>query len=538
MNKIISKLIATLIIGLFALTNIAAQQQQARTMYVMGHGMILYQTVVSEIDSIIFYTPEVEEVFTLRLTFGTTANAPYTPLLENNTAVVGSPVFVGIQTLDSNTWLSRLAHTLTSSNTNVATISDVGAITTLAVGTTNIRAVCNTSGAIGQLMLTVIAESGGGEPSDTRMASTMYVDRAPNFIGTFSNTALIDGTLQLTGTNTIGTYTSQEFSTINFSQIVGSWSVSHIDIPGSTVEVEFRVRTTAGTWSRWFTSSQWAFAPGTDPARAACNYTDKGNNIRGHHTGDGIARMENNRIGWLNTYNQFQYRVTLRRANATNPSPRGKAISITLLSSSLTGDTFAPPPAAREWTIVETLRQQNVPGIGGSICSPTTVTIMMQHRGITYFGGCVHPHEWVANKAVRAPNSLGANNGLFGNWVFATSVMGSWRDTDFIAYARYIYTANELAHIIYHTGPVGMSIQGNAAAGGPLVCMAGITRYSGAGHLIVIRGFEMQGGQVSAFLVNDPNNTRADHNGIGQIYRVTPANMMRVNVSRMIYVLE
>jgi len=533
MNKIISKLLATILIALFALSNITAQQQ-ARTMFIMQDGKIVYQTLVSEIENLVIYTPEAPQPAILRLTLGTTPNAPYTPLLTDNTTTVGSMVYLGIQAAESNTWLSRLAHTLTSSNTSVATISEVGAITTLTAGTTTIQAVCNTSRATGKVELTVTPVGG---VTATRMASTMYVDRAPNFIGTFSNTALIDGTLQLTGTNTMGTYTSQEFSTINFSQIVGSWSVSHIDIPGSTVEVEFRVRTTAGAWSRWFTSSQWAFAPGTNPARVACNLTDKGNNIRGHHTGDGIARMENNRIGWLNTYNQFQYRVTLRRANATNPSPRGKAISITLLSSSLTGDTFDPPPAAREWTITETLRQNTVPGIGGSICSPTTVTIMMQHRGITYFGGCHFPHEWVANKAVRAPNSLGANDGLFGNWVFATSVMGSWRDTDFIAYARYIYSANELAHIIYTTGPVGMSIRGDASAGGALVCMAGITRYTGSGHLIVIRGFEMQGGQVSAFLVNDPNNP-ASGATIGQIYRVTPANMMRVNTSRMIYVLE
>jgi len=355
----------------------------------------------------------------------------------------------------------------------------------------------------------------------TQMTSTCYVDRAGRFEGTFNNTVLIDGKLELTGTNTSGTYTSVEFSTVNFTKLVGSWSVSHTNAV-NTIEVEYRIRS-GSTWSGWLSYRQWGFERvTTNPANGSVDATS------------GNARISVDEImplsGQSTTYNAFQYRATLRRSSGTDISPKIKAIAATLLSSSGLGDSFSAPSAAKTWPITGSniLRQQDVPTIGGSICSATCVTMLMVHKGITFFPGYPTKQEYTAREVVRDPSY-----GYAGNWSFACSSMGSWGTTDYIAYARHVYSANEIAQLLTQ-GPIAASINGKTA--GALVDTNGTTQYSGSGHLIVVRGFEMSGNTVSAFLISDPNN--AEGNPSPHDYKVTSANLLRCMVSKIAYVLE
>jgi len=149
------------------------------------------------------------------------------------------------------------------------------------------------------------------------------------------------------------------------------------------------------------------------------------------------------------------------------------------------------------------------------------------HKGITDFGGCTYKHEYTARKIVY-------DGYIYGNWAFCTSAMGSWGTTDYVAYARHIYSSNEIAQLLTK-GPIAASIQGNSTAGA-LVDTNGRTQYSGAGHLIVVRGFEMSGGAVSAFLISDPNNGQGSPSP--HDYKVTPANLLKCIVSKIVYVLE
>ena len=414
MNRKISKLIMSLMVVLFAWTTITAQEPNK--MYVMSKGVVVYESVATEVDSVIFYKP--------------------------------SPAF------------------------------------------------------------------------DPKITSTCYVDRAAGFTGAFWQTAIVNDKVELTGANVSGTYTSVEFSTVQFTTLVGSWSVSHVNTGGSTVELEFRVKNTAGTWSSWLSYRQWGFKRGTN---TACNVTDVGGNAS-VDTNGGVASISYDEISG-GAYNAFQYRVTLRRVSGSTASPRIKAIAATLLRSS--GDVFTVPSAAKTWPITGSniLRQQDVPTIGGSICSPTCVTMLMAHKGVTDFGGCTYKHEYTARKIVY-------DGRIYGNWTFCCSAMGSWGTTDYIAYARHIYSANEIAQILTK-GPIAASIQGNAAAGGALKDINGTTQYSGSGHLIVVRGFEISGGAVSNFLISDPNTAEGT-----QDYKVTAATLLRCLVSKVVYVLE
>ena len=89
------------------------------------------------------------------------------------TADVGTTLYLGIDQANnpnSPSWYSRINSTLTSSNTNVASIATDGVITTRAPGTTTITAVRNSDGATGSIQLTVTGEiDTGGLTADGRL---------------------------------------------------------------------------------------------------------------------------------------------------------------------------------------------------------------------------------------------------------------------------------------------------------------------------------------------------------------------------------
>ena len=104
------------------------------------------------------------------LVLGTTANAPYTPLLSGNTTTAGSTVYVGID--NSGSWVNRTDCNLTSSNTSVATIDVNGKITALTAGKTTITAILKTNAnAKGSIELTVTDNGQPPQPPDNGLTS-------------------------------------------------------------------------------------------------------------------------------------------------------------------------------------------------------------------------------------------------------------------------------------------------------------------------------------------------------------------------------
>ena len=102
-----------------------------------------------------FLAPDVPP---LQLVLGTSANAPHTPLLQApHTMSVGDIAFLGVQEQGSTDWLHRLDLTLTSSNTNAATIAADGTVRAVGIGTTDIRATRSDDGATGAITLIVTA---------------------------------------------------------------------------------------------------------------------------------------------------------------------------------------------------------------------------------------------------------------------------------------------------------------------------------------------------------------------------------------------
>jgi len=123
-----------------------------------------------------------------------------------------------------------------------------------------------------------------------------------------------------------------------------------------------------------------------------------------------------------------------------------------------------------------------------SICSPTTVTMLLHRYGETH----LLPDELAQNTY---DNSYG-----FGNWSFAMAIAGSY------GYKAYIDFLNmeDLKREIYNGYPVGVSVRyrhiEDSTSPYPYVEGAPGTT---AGHLIVVTGFTVIDG-VEYVLVNDP----------------------------------
>lgn len=347
----------------------------------------------------------------------------------------------------------------------------------------------------------------------TRITGTMYVDRAAGFKGTFNNTVIMDGKLELINKAIIGTYTSIEFSTVDFTKLVGSWSVAYTT-DSNTVEVEYKIKNSNGIWSGWLSYQQWGFNRANYPV----------------DTTMGNAKIHIDEIIPIDgTANAFRYRVILRRSSSTAISPKVKAISASLYQPS-NGQTFdiSSIPNSKIYPI-DALKQQDVKigiddarYIGSLVCSATAVTMLLQYKGVTDFDGEVPPQRYVA-KIVRD-----RTNDIYGNWAYCASTLGSWDTTAFIGYACHMYSMNEIAYHLAKVGPIVISVYGTIAGTG--TDGKGDIHYTTDGHLIVVRGYEKSGNLVTKFYINDPNK--------GRTYFMTPEQLSTCTSSKITYVIE
>jgi hypothetical protein len=133
---------------------------------------------------------------------------------------------------------------------------------------------------------------------------------------------------------------------------------------------------------------------------------------------------------------------------------------------------------------VPKLYQREVPQIGGSICSPTSVTMLLKYKGHSFTDkGYDYEHEYIAIKA------KDYGHDIFGNWVYCVAVMGAHGED---AYVKYFANNDELIEHLINVGPVALSVKGN---------MQGL--YNTAGHLLVCKGYKIVDGKP-VFICNDP----------------------------------
>lgn len=296
----------------------------------------------------------------------------------------------------------------------------------------------------------------------------MVIDQA--FLGTKTNLVIDNKELILTPEALSGEYNSGIINTLEFTSAVASWAATSSKKATVELEIQFLVST---TWSKYFSYGKWG----------------QGLENKVYDSSDAIAKLDDDIITILsNKASALRFKVTLRRDDLTTESPR---LALLACALDIPGYSFhvdtSTLPREVDYNVPK-LYQHVVPEIGGSICSPTSSTMLLKYKGHDFKALDIYEHRYIA-KTVKEYNS-----GIFGNWVYNTVGISSFGE---ISYVARMYSAEELVYHLATVGPVSVSIKGTfiGELGG---------RYTTNGHLIVVRGYRYVGDQLY-FLINDPN---------------------------------
>lgn len=323
---------------------------------------------------------------------------------------------------------------------------------------------------------------------ETFVNSHHYLGYAQEFNASgFTNLKLEEGLLVLEDSKLTGTYESPVFKTSNFTTLVGSWAA--VTDTNTTAELKVRVRVN-GTWSNYL--SYGAFGLGLENKMIDQN--------------GGVARLSQDEV-MINNSQQadaFQYQVVLKRNKVTDTSAKLSLVSVALdiPNYSFSVDISNLPKKVEH--DLPNLYQIDVPTIGSIICSPTSATMLLMYRGHEFTDEL--PHREVS------PLLREYNTGIYGNWVYNTVGMSAFGEN---TYVKRIYSFEELVHHLATVGPVALSIKGNTG------------RYTTAGHLLVVSGYEITDSGRS-ILVHDPNLPEVEWKYSEAIYNGFTRNVIYV----------
>jgi len=251
----------------------------------------------------------------------------------------------------------------------------------------------------------------------------------------------------------------------NFNRGLPSWNGRAPENQSSSFKIEMRFFVNEN-WSDWITVGYW-----DNYIWSSYGATD--------FSGGGVD------IDYvkLNTYvNTFQYKISFKRTNSTLESPEFRQIAFTASDSEhiINIDSIVNDNPEEIFIPTDFICQYNVDDdIGGSICSPTTVSMIIRSYNID-----VDPLSF-------ARRNKDPYWGIYGVWprvVTNASEFGLYGEV-----TRY-RTWSEAAQVLQNGGRIGMSV------GPPL--------YSG--HLIMLAGFTSDGSPI----VHDP----AKQNGYSYIF--------------------
>jgi hypothetical protein len=306
-----------------------------------------------------------------------------------------------------------------------------------------------------------------------------------------NNTALIsdigDGAITLKAVDgkypTEGEYISQIIDVPNFEYMVASWNS---DTPeGTYVEIQAKVLVNhfdennqpIQTWTEWLSWGQWS--PFIVRASADTNGILAETSVdelivKGSH-GETASKVQMKAI--LRTDNPL-VTPTVRYLHGTlknTMNPISKEFKENIDVTNLNKNIITPAYS----------QMIRCPRIKNSICSPTTITMIMNR-----FEEELLPEEVAQNTY--------DNNYGFGNWAFAMASTGSYGYKSYVDYT----TIEGLKREIVKGYPVGVSVKySNDTTNTKYPYVEGSPGVTG-GHLIVVTGFETING-VEYVLVND-----------------------------------
>ena len=223
-----------------------------------------------------------------------------------------------------------------------------------------------------------------------------------------------NGALALEADATEGTFTSAVYLIDDFLKMVASWNAAIYD--GSSVEVFARAYTN-DAWADWFSWGKYGMS-----IMRGCN---DDNSVDEYSPGGTITKA--------------QFRAVLRRDSAEIQSPVLRQITFSIKggdASPVYAETPVSSLPASKYNASPAYSQIiRDPEIGGSICSPSTISVMLNSRNSQLD---ILPEELAL--------SVQDFNYGFGNWAFCASAAGLYGYESYVQYGNIDIILQELAN--------------------------------------------------------------------------------------------
>ena len=267
------------------------------------------------------------------------------------------------------------------------------------------------------------------------------------------------------------TYYSEEYETMDFYALVGSWAALSSENATTELKVSARVN---GVWSDYISYHEWGLGLQnalSDQSNSLIKLVDDEVMVQNSKLADGV-----------------KYTITFRRTSLDYDSPKLSLVSFALQSDN--HSHFIDATSLPEYVNYEVpqLNQNIVPTIGNSICSATSTTMLLKYYGFNFSDkDAEFEHRYIASIV------KDYGNNIYGNWVYNTATMGAY---GLKAYLARMYSLEELMYHLANVGPVALTVKGTMTSN--------VASYTTQGHLIVCTGYKYVDGEL-VFLCNDPN---------------------------------
>lgn len=293
--------------------------------------------------------------------------------------------------------------------------------------------------------------------------------------GEYENIKINDaGEIILEDSKLYGKYTSPIMSTDKFNELVASWN---IDTPEET-EIELSVQVKIeDEWTMWFSYGKWS---------------ENGNRGSVKNQSEKTVKMSIDTLEILygKDSDAIKYTLELTRKGAGISSPKVRNIFLTLKLVEPTERVLAKDMNYLVELDVPERSQMIVPEIGNVICSPTSLSMVLEYYGYNM------PTEEVSEKV------LDKEANIYGNWSYNASYAGT---KGLNAYVARYSSVDEIKEKIANGIPVIASIKTKSEN-----TLVGAPQTYPSGHLIVIRGFTVKDGEEYV-IVNDPASPEVEN---------------------------
>lgn len=275
--------------------------------------------------------------------------------------------------------------------------------------------------------------------------------------GQFENISL-NKDLILNKESNEGIYTSKVYQTVAFNSLVASWNSN--TTPDCSVELQVRVK--ASEWSIWLSYGVWK---------------DLGMNQGSvSKQSDDIAKINVDEVICKEACDAIQYRIIFRATSMDRPIMKSVFVS---LNDGKTEINYKISDTDIEVPIIS---QMLIPDIGNIICSPTSLSMVMNYYGMN-------------TEVIDTSQGCFDNGaGIYGNWSYNVAYAG---ERGLISFVDYCYDPLDLVRYIQMGIPVIASLKTKDKDE-----LKGSPQAYPSGHLVVIRGFSKD--EQDYIIVNDP----------------------------------